>query len=131
MSSMMVAPRLQMSDAGSAPLSEMTSGATASERERGERVSQARPRRERELDALQLGVPLASLVDVLKPRVALIACRLSETPKSDSLMLPFLVPRMLAAASSEKVRSGRASARETGGQDAPLRSQCTTPWPWR
>lgn len=39
MSSMMVAPRLQMSDAGSAPLSEMTSGATASEREREEKES--------------------------------------------------------------------------------------------
>lgn len=46
--------------------------------------------------AIQFGVPLTSFA-AARPRVDLIAFRLSETPKSDSLMLPFLVERTLAA----------------------------------
>lgn len=49
-------------------------------------------------NSLQFGVPFASFVVALKPRVALMALRLSETPKSDSLMLPFFVESRLAAA---------------------------------
>lgn len=48
-------------------------------------------------NSLQFGVPFASFVVALKPRVALMALRLSETPKSDSLMLPFFVESRLAA----------------------------------
>lgn len=78
-SSMTVHPRDHMSALVDAPLSSMTSG------------------------AIQLGVPATSFISRSMAR------RLRETPKSDSLTLPFLVVRMFAA----------------------LRSQWTTSQPWR
>lgn len=50
--------------------------------------------------AIQFGVPFTSFA-AARPRVVLIAFRLSETPKSDSLMLPFFVERTLAAVKRE------------------------------
>lgn len=80
-------------------------------------------------DALQFGVPFASLVEALKPRVALMAFRLSDTPKSESLMLPCFVVRMLAAAKDETQRQNEPERATDNDRDSPLRSQCTTPCP--
>ena len=60
-----------MSDFVEAPFSSMTSG------------------------AIQLGVPATSLISLSMAR------RLSDTPKSDSFTLPFLVVRILAAFKSQ------------------------------
>ena len=61
----------QMSDFGDAPLSSITSG------------------------AIQFGVPATSFIS------RSIARKLSDTPKSESLTLPFLVVRMFAAFRSQ------------------------------
>jgi hypothetical protein len=69
--SITVHPRDQMSDLGEAPFNSMTSG------------------------AIQFGVPATSFIS------RSIARKFKETPKSDSLTLPFLVVRMLAALRSQ------------------------------
>jgi len=69
--SITVHPRDQISDLGEAPFNSITSG------------------------AVQLGVSATSFIPLS------IARKFSETPKSDSLTLPFLVLRMLAALRSQ------------------------------
>lgn len=81
--------------------------------------------------AIQFGVPFTS-VAAARPRVVLSAFRLSDTPKSDSLMLPFFVERTLAAAGrvgGEKRSQLAACEGQLRKRNAPLRSQCTTPSP--
>lgn len=80
------------------------------------------PSREMTSGAIQFGVPFASFAPAASPRVVLIACKFSETPKSDSLTLPFFVERTLAA--EERV-SGQSGIVRNPRQDAdlPLRSQ--------
>lgn len=94
-SSITTQPRDQISDLVEAPWSSITSGATIIQRQKADI-------KEDKQNSLQFGVPATSLTFS-------IACKFSDTPKSESLTLPFLVVRILAA----------------------LRSQCTTDDLWR
>lgn len=76
-SSITVHPKDQMSDLGEAPFNSMTSG------------------------AIQFGVPATSFIS------RSIARKFKETPKSESLTLPVLVVRMLAALRSQWTTSLR------------------------
>jgi hypothetical protein len=96
-SSMMTQPSDQMSDAVDAPSIWMTSGATGDRASKRKGVSHAVEGASTRLaDALQFGVPATSFSFFCST-----ATRLSETPKSESLTLPTLVVRMLAALRSQ------------------------------
>lgn len=89
MSSIMVAPRDQISAAVVIPFNSMTSGATI-----GNTVSMHRKIKEM-CHLLQFGLPTTSSLDCPT------ALKLRDTPKSESLMLPVLVVSILAALRSQ------------------------------
>ena len=107
MSSQIVAASDHMSLAGVGPSSIMTSGATAC----FVRVSDSAMAKANVANSLQFGVPLISLAAAARPLVVLMAWICRDTPKSESLMLPFFVESTLAAA-QEDVSSGKTNCSE-------------------